>query len=169
MFSNRRQRPRLFFFLLRLKWSIVGLQFNANFFFTSANVWQCFGSDIKMCTGICLGDVSLITVREQRDTIQLVMYVWLRQPTSFLFKMFLFLLSSTLYWYAIKGGGSGGETEGGGWGERERMNEWMNFTRVVEQTQGLFTSSPRPWGTNSTDTTHTHTELELDNFILQGL
>ena len=33
--------------------------------------------------------------------------------------------------------------------ERERMNEWMNklyFTRVVEKTRGLFTSSPRPWG-----------------------
>ena len=30
-----------------------------------------------------------------------------------------------------------------------RMNEWMNklyFTRVVEKTRGLFTSSPRPWG-----------------------
>ena len=28
-------------------------------------------------------------------------------------------------------------------------NEWMNklyFTRVVEKTRGLFTSSPRPWG-----------------------
>ena len=33
--------------------------------------------------------------------------------------------------------------------ERERENEWMNklyFTRVVEKTRGLFTSSPRPWG-----------------------
>ena len=33
--------------------------------------------------------------------------------------------------------------------EREWMNEWMNklyFTRVVEKTRGLFTSSPRPWG-----------------------
>ena len=32
---------------------------------------------------------------------------------------------------------------------RDRMNEWMNklyFTRVVEKTRGLFTSSPRPWG-----------------------
>ena len=31
----------------------------------------------------------------------------------------------------------------------EWMNEWMNklyFTRVVEKTRGLFTSSPRPWG-----------------------
>ena len=30
-----------------------------------------------------------------------------------------------------------------------RENEWMNkfyFTRVVEKTRGLFTSSPRPWG-----------------------
>ena len=29
------------------------------------------------------------------------------------------------------------------------MNEWMNklyFTKVVEKTRGLFTSSPRPWG-----------------------
>ena len=37
--------------------------------------------------------------------------------------------------------------------ERERMNEWLNkwmnklyFTRVVEKTRGLFTSSPRQWG-----------------------
>ena len=33
--------------------------------------------------------------------------------------------------------------------EREWMNEWMNklyFTRVVEKTRGLFTSSPGPWG-----------------------
>ena len=31
--------------------------------------------------------------------------------------------------------------------ERERTNEWINyFTRVVEKTRGLFTSSPRPWG-----------------------
>ena len=37
---------------------------------TRLQLYKClFASDIKMCTGICLGDVSFITLPEQTDTI----------------------------------------------------------------------------------------------------
>ena len=41
----------------------------------------------------------------------------------------------------------------------------LYFTKVVEYTQNLSTSSPRPRGTNSTDTTQTH--IIMSNNIIR--